>query len=69
MKQNLNSMNREHMIPPIIQDWLSKIRDKNTPDHIKYNYIQSMKTIVDICSDEIAKYELIYQEQVNKRKR
>lgn len=59
----------EQMIPPIIKDYLSKVRDPNTPNHIKFNYIQTMKTIVDLCNAEIHKFDLVYQSEMYQKKK
>lgn len=53
------------ILPPIVQQTIQNIKDPNTPEHIKFNYLRTIENIRDCCDIAIKEYE----KQQLKRKR
>lgn len=43
-------------LPPIIEQMISSAKDKNVPEHIRFNYIQTLSKIRDACDHTIKWY-------------
>ena len=46
----------EYVVPPIIQDWINKINDSNTPFHVKENICMMLDNVKDACGKEVDKH-------------
>ena len=45
-----------YVIPPIIQDWINKLRDKNTNIHLRDNVRMMLENVRHACESEISKF-------------
>lgn len=45
------------MLPPIIQQMIDAVKDKNTQDHIRFNYILTLEKIRDAIEFTLKKYK------------
>lgn len=43
-------------IPPLLQQWIDKLCDRNTPQHIKENYAMMLDNVREACEKEVARY-------------
>ena len=49
-------MNNLNLVPPIIQQKIEAVKDKSTPENIRFNHIKSLENIRDICDGVIRQY-------------
>lgn len=45
-----------YVIPPIIQDWINKLNDKNTNIHLRDNVRMMLENVRNACDNEIKKF-------------
>lgn len=43
-------------LPPIITDWIEKIENKNTPIHIKNNYLMMIENVAIATSEIVERH-------------
>lgn len=43
-------------LPPIIRQMIDEARNKKNPEHIRFNYIQSLERIKDACEFVIREF-------------
>jgi hypothetical protein len=62
----------DYVVPPIIQDWINKLRDKNTNLHLRDNVRMMLENVRNACDTEIRKFvaekNLSSQESVQKKR-
>lgn len=47
-------------LPPLIQDWISNLNNKNNPKNIRYNYFMMLNNLVN----EVQKHLNVYNKEV-----
>lgn len=50
-------MNKFNVIPVIVQQMIEDLKDKSTPEHVKYNKAQMLEAIRDQCDLAIKTWE------------
>lgn len=43
-------------LPPIVQQTIEALKDKSTPEHIKFNHMKNLENIRDCCDNAIRVY-------------
>lgn len=49
-------MAKINQLPPIVQQTIEIIKDPKTPEHIKFNYVQTLENIRDCCDTTLNEY-------------
>lgn len=47
-------------LPPLIQDWISNLNNKNNPKNIRYNYFMMLNNLVN----EVQKHLNVYNKEI-----
>ena len=49
-------MNKELVVPAIVQQMVDSMQDKSTPSNIRHNYMVTVENIRDYCDKALSKY-------------
>lgn len=49
-------MKKTRPLPPIIQDWIVKLSDKNTSIHIRNNYREMLEHVISQSQEAVEKF-------------
>ena len=58
-------MSRFNSVPVLIQQMVESMRDKSTPQHVRFNQAQVVETIRDYCDQALKQW---HKEQSTKRR-
>lgn len=47
-------------LPPLIQDWIANLNNKNNPNNIRYNYFMMLNNLVN----EVQKHLNVYNKEI-----
>ncbi len=43
-------------LPPIIEHWINEVQSKNTPSHIRTNYLMMLEEVSIACQEVLTKH-------------
>lgn len=61
-------MSRFNSVPVIVQQMVESLRDKTTPDNVRFNQAQVIQTIQDYCESALADWNKEQARKAIKRK-
>ena len=66
MEQFQERFKMRENLPPIIQDWIANMTNKNSKEDIRFNYFTMLSNVRNEVAKETAKFELEYNSKVKK---